>query len=267
MIKETIGTATLYQGDCLEILPTLGKVDVMITSPPYAEQRDYKGMPASEYPDWAVKWVNLGLNLAPNIFVNIKEHSSKGCRSLYVYKMVMAIVDSGADWVDEFVWVKTNPFPIGGTKRLKDGFERVYQFGGAPLYPDQVAEKSKSKWAGDNERRGNKSSFSTNNGSGMDMGSRIVGDLVRPSNVVTFPTECRSTSHPAVFPIDLPRFFVSLATAKGGSVIDPFMGSGTTGVACMNLGREFIGIELEPKYFDIACERITQAQAQGRLFE
>ena len=54
---------------------------------------------------------------------------------------------------------------------------------------------------------------------------------------------------------------------KGNTILDPFMGSGTTGVACMNLGRKFIGIELERKHFDIACERIEAAQAQGRLFE
>ena len=52
-----------------------------------------------------------------------------------------------------------------------------------------------------------------------------------------------------------------------GTILDPFMGSGTTGVACANLGRKFIGIEIEPKYFDIACERIEAAYAQGRLFD
>ncbi len=51
-----------------------------------------------------------------------------------------------------------------------------------------------------------------------------------------------------------------------GTVLDPFMGSGTTGVACMNLGRKFIGIEIEPKYFDIACERIENAQRQQKMF-
>ena len=50
------------------------------------------------------------------------------------------------------------------------------------------------------------------------------------------------------------------------TILDPFMGSGTTGVACANLGRKFIGIEIERKYFDIACERIAAAYAQGRLF-
>jgi site-specific DNA-methyltransferase (adenine-specific) len=52
----------------------------------------------------------------------------------------------------------------------------------------------------------------------------------------------------------------------GSTVLDPFMGSGTTGVACVNHGRKFIGIELEPRYFDIACERIDQAQRQGQMF-
>jgi site-specific DNA-methyltransferase (adenine-specific) len=55
-------------------------------------------------------------------------------------------------------------------------------------------------------------------------------------------------------------------TDLGQTVLDPFMGSGTTGVACANLGRKFIGIEIEPKYFDIACERISAAYAQMRLF-
>jgi DNA modification methylase len=69
--------------------------------------------------------------------------------------------------------------------------------------------------------------------------------------------------HPAQKPVALMRWCVA---KTNGLVIDPFMGSGTTGVACMNLSRKFIGIEIEPKYFDIACERITNAQRQERLF-
>lgn len=70
--------------------------------------------------------------------------------------------------------------------------------------------------------------------------------------------------HPTQKPIELMRWCVSLT--KSETVLDPFMGSGTTGVACANLGRKFIGIEIEPKYFDIACERITNAYRQERLF-
>lgn len=72
--------------------------------------------------------------------------------------------------------------------------------------------------------------------------------------------------HPCPKPIAYSNWLVSRLSAESGLVIDPFMGSGTTGVACMNLGRKFIGIEIEPKYFEIACERIEMAYKQGKLF-
>jgi DNA modification methylase len=73
-------------------------------------------------------------------------------------------------------------------------------------------------------------------------------------------------NHPSPKPIEYMTPLVERVTERGWTVCDPFMGSGTTGVACMNLGRKFIGIEIEPKYFDIACERIENAQRQERLF-
>lgn len=71
--------------------------------------------------------------------------------------------------------------------------------------------------------------------------------------------------HPTTKPIELMRWCADWM-GNPDVVLDPFMGSGTTGVACMNLGRKFIGIEIEPKYFDIACERIENAQRQARMF-
>ena len=76
----------------------------------------------------------------------------------------------------------------------------------------------------------------------------------------------RDTDHPCPKPLKSWTWLVERASLKDETVLDPFMGSGTTGVACMNLGRKFIGIEIEPKYFDIACERIENAQRQDRLF-
>ena len=72
--------------------------------------------------------------------------------------------------------------------------------------------------------------------------------------------------HPCPKPIGWMKWAVSLASSPGDTILDPFMGSGTTGVACVNLGRKFIGIEIEPKYFDIACRRIEEAYKQPRLF-
>lgn len=72
--------------------------------------------------------------------------------------------------------------------------------------------------------------------------------------------------HPCPFPIELVSPIIKASVPPNGSVLDPFMGSGTTGVACAKLGRKFIGIEIEPKYFDIACKRIEDAYRQGDLF-
>lgn len=76
----------------------------------------------------------------------------------------------------------------------------------------------------------------------------------------------RTTDHPCPKPINSWTWLVNRTSLPNETILDPFMGSGTTGVACANLGRKFIGIELEPKYFYIACERIEAAYAQGRLF-
>lgn len=72
--------------------------------------------------------------------------------------------------------------------------------------------------------------------------------------------------HPTQKPLPLMTELVRLFSNKDQTILDPFMGSGTTGVACAKLGRKFIGIEIEPKYFDISCKRIEQAYAQGDMF-
>jgi DNA modification methylase len=72
--------------------------------------------------------------------------------------------------------------------------------------------------------------------------------------------------HPTQKPIGVMSWCISHLPSSTNTILDPFMGSGTTGVACANLGRKFIGIEIEKKYFDIACERIDAAYSQGRLF-
>ena len=88
-----------------------------------------------------------------------------------------------------------------------------------------------------------------------------------PQNVLQFaPVGGDDKSHIAEKPIQLLETLIGI-TARGAIVCDPFMGSGTTGVACVNLGRKFIGIEIERRYFDAACDRIEKAYAQGKLFD
>lgn len=90
-----------------------------------------------------------------------------------------------------------------------------------------------------------------------------IGDTTFRINITSSPG---GELHPCPKPLATMYQLVELGTNYGQVVLDPFMGSGTTGVACMNLGRKFIGIEIEPKYFDIACRRIEDAQRQVRMF-
>jgi hypothetical protein len=78
--------------------------------------------------------------------------------------------------------------------------------------------------------------------------------------------ERQTHGHTVAFPVEIPKRLIVASCVPDGTVLDPFMGSGTTGVACMQLGRKFIGIEIEERYFDIAVERITNAQRQQPLF-
>jgi DNA modification methylase len=94
--------------------------------------------------------------------------------------------------------------------------------------------------------------------------AKALGRL--PNAFATTEATERTIGHPCPKPIGVMLWMVNRASFEGEVVLDPFMGSGTTGVACTKLGRRFIGIEIEPKYFDIACKRIEEAQRQGDLF-
>jgi site-specific DNA-methyltransferase (adenine-specific) len=259
---------TVYAMPCPKMLMVIDaeSVDLIVTSPPYAEKRKntYGGIPADKYVEWFLPIsAELMRVLKPtgSFVLNMKESVDRGERQIYVYELVLALRKQGWLFVDEMIWHKTNPFPTGNRNRLKDGFERCYHFAKTKFFkffPDAVRTKSTSKWAGDNERRKNKGAHRTTNGSGMNMSRRVVGDLVRPSNVVTMPSSSINIEHPAVFPVALPEFFVRLMTEEGDFVLDPFMGSGSTAIAARGLGRRYLGLELSEEYLELSAKRLAR---------
>jgi site-specific DNA-methyltransferase (adenine-specific) len=255
----------VIHGECISSLLGLYSTDgefadLIIFSPPYAQQRKgtYGGIPEEDYPSWMLSVVRACMAILKptgSLVLNIKEHVSQGVRSLYVLETTLLLAKEFR-FVDEFLWVKTNPFPTGSNRRLKDGFERCLHFTKSAdyqFYPNSVLEKSTSKSAGNNEPRKN-----MKNGSGMNMSTRIPWkEKVRPSNVITMPASCLAIQHPAVYPIGLPDFFIRLLTGEGDMVVDPFLGSGTTALAALNLGRRFLGIEQCEEYVQLAESRIA----------
>lgn len=264
--KPALSSSTIYKADASSMLSVMDEesVDLAITSPPYAEKRKkaYGGVPADKYVDWFLPISAALLRvLKPtgSFVLNIKEGTHRGERQTYVYELALALRKQGWLFVDEMIWHKTNPFPTGNRNRLKDGFERCYHFAKTKkfkFFPNEVRTKSTSKWAGDNERRNNKGAHNTTNGSGMNMSRRIVGDLVRPSNVVRMAASSLNIDHPAVFPLGLPEFFIRLMTEPGDTVLDPFMGSGTTALAARGLGRRYEGVELSEDYLLLSVKRL-----------
>jgi len=230
---ETIGNATLYLGDCLEILPTLGKVDAVITDPPYGINTKSDGMgKLSPWGDlinsalWYVAWQRECKRLIEG---PLKDGS--GCmwsfmnwRSLVTFQK--AAMDQGWSIESLLVWDKQWIGP-GGTTGLRPSYELValYAVGGFSIQDRGLPDIQRWKWSS-----------------------------IKPNG------------HPAEKPIEGMEWLIKHSTAPGGIVLDPFMGSGTCGAAAQGMERGFIGIEQDANWFDIACRRIDDAQRQQRLF-
>jgi DNA modification methylase len=216
-----IGNATLYHGDCLEILPTLPKVDAVVTDPPYGialRNGDVDGHRSAR--SFAI--AGDGCTTAGQAVLDIC-----AIGKLPTIAFASPWKPWAGDWRNLIVWDKGGAVGGGGdiATCLKRSWELI-----------QVARN----------------------------GPLIGG---RQESVVRFPSLPSDTAdHIAAKPVPLMEWLLRAFTPAGQTILDPFMGSGTTGVACMNLGRKFIGVELERKYFDIACERIDQAQRQSRMF-
>jgi site-specific DNA-methyltransferase (adenine-specific) len=217
MRKEVIGNATLYLGDCLEVLPTLAPADAVITDPPYGI--GYKG--------------------------SSKPQPVDGKKTIPQLLAMHPIVGDDKDF-DPAPFIDVAPF--------------VLMFG-ANHYAQRLPRGGWHVW--DKLDGAGSDSFSdcefiwTNKPSA----SRIFRYLWKG---ICQAGEKGLRFHPNQKPLALMEWCVQLTS--GAAILDPFMGSGSTGVACMRLGRRFVGIEIEPKFFDIACQRIENAQRQERLF-
>jgi DNA modification methylase len=218
---ERIGDAVLYLGDCREILPTLGKVDAVVTDVPYGISQESNGLRRLDYGEW--------------------DHETATPITLEVLRQLAGVptVVAWCDWRQltaiaetlpgrserPLTWAKPNPPVLNGQNLFLSSTEHAF-YGKMP-------------------------------------GAWFAGGCLKSYWVGPPPPD---REHPTQKPEWLMKACVLATVESGGVCLDPFMGSGTTGVACAKLGRKFIGIEIEPKYFDIACRRIEQAYKQPDLF-
>ena len=241
MSKVIIGDATLYLGDCMDILPTLDKVDAVIGDPPYsvsvagarvvgqpgkgvrlldffADDNDWKAMTAT-----VLDAYDKGTESMPKTVIAWCGHRQIG--------PLIELLEGKGYSTRLLFWSKKCPPPSAPGAGFAQSVEQaVYAY-----LPGRI-------W----------------NGGQYDF-NRFEADSYRHG-------QPGKVEHPTQKPLALMKWNVDKLTDEGQTILDPFMGSGTTGVAAIQLGRKFIGIEREPKYFDIACKRIEQAAAQGKLF-
>jgi len=206
--KEVIGDCTLYLGDCLGIMPTLDKVDAVVTDPPYGlgdwnNRGTNKDRPFDS--DFTQEWDKV-----------IDERHVNAIRNMSKYQILWGgnyFLDHLPRTKQMFIWNKNI---------------RNMHFNDCEI-----------AWC-----------------SGWREASRVF-DL-SPNG--------QKKEHPTAKPLPLMKWCIEKLPDTAKTILDPFMGSGTTGVACAKLGRKFIGIELEEKYFDISCKRIQAAYDQPDLF-
>lgn len=264
--------AKIFLGDCEDILKGFEDncIDLIFTSPPYADRRiyTYGGIKPEEYVDWFLQKSEqfLGVLKPSGTFIlNIKEKAEKGERHTYVLELILALRKQGWLWTEEFIWHKKNCYPGKWPNRFRDAWERLLQFNKtkkfkmfqeAVMIPvgDWVEDRLKNLSEKDKIRFESKSK----SGFGKNISNWLKRDKVYPTNVLHLATECGNRNHSAVFPESLPEWFIKLFTEEGDTVLDPFMGSGTTLMVAKRLRRNSIGIDITPEYYEMVKSKIKE---------
>ncbi|MDR2924507.1 MAG: site-specific DNA-methyltransferase [Azoarcus sp.] len=268
MIKAMQPRSDVYAGDSREVLQTLpeNSVDLIVTSPPYADQRKgtYGGIRTEDYVAWFLSISEPLLRvLKPDgtFILNIKEKVAHGERSTYVMELILAMRQQGWLWTEEFIWHKRNCYPGKWPNRFRDAWERLLQFNKSRkfnMYQEAVMvpmgnwAETRLKNLSETDKRRDHSKVGS--GFGKNISNWLSRDKAYPTNVLHLATECANKSHSAAFPESLPEWFINLFTREGDTVLDPFMGSGTTLFVSRRMGRHAIGIDIIPEY----CEMVER---------
>jgi site-specific DNA-methyltransferase (adenine-specific) len=263
-------------GDCLNALKHFPDncINLIVTSPPYADRRmgSYGGIEPDEYINWFLpisEQLYRVLKPSGSFILNIKENVKNGERLTYVIELILAMKKQDWLWIEEYCWYKKNSYPGKWPNRFRDNWERCLHFAKQKkfmMYQDAVKVPI-GDWARERFKSMSENDFirhisRTNSKFGRNVSNWLNRRKVYPNNVLVFErehhvhpstvlhfaTECTNRNHSAAFPIELPTWFIKLFTKKGDIVLDPFIGVGTTALACVLLDRLFVGIEVLEEY-------------------
>ena len=256
-----MGTVTLWHGDCLELMKNIpdGSVDLTVTSPPYDNLRTYNG----NISQWSFEKFKL---IAEELYRITKDGgvvvwivgdaTIKGSETGTSFRQALYFMECGFNLHDTMIYQKNGTGACGSNKCYWQTFEYMFVFSKGKIKTvNRLTTETTVKQGGSRIK---------NNGE-KKKENRIIDNEKKSvrSNVWVYnvgnANNDDKTGHPAVFPEQLAKDHIISWSNEGDTVLDPFMGSGTTGVACVNTNRNFIGIELDEGYFNIAKERIGKA--------
>lgn len=267
-------------GDSLQSMKELPNnyVDLVVTSPPYEKAKFYGKKVNIYHPDNYVEWflpyfreIHRVLKSSGSFILNINDFCIDKVRHPYIYHLVsksqLEPKQTRLSFYDRYYWVKDNPLPSGNDKRFNSSTEYIFHFCKDPSkikfrmdnvripYADSTLESA--------DKKGGEITYSgatTVNDDGVITKRKTVTRKLNPigkipNNIFNFPKPC-GEKHPAPYHVELPAFFINALTDEGDLVIDPFFGSGTTGLAAMRLKRNWIGFEINPSYIEIAESKL-----------
>jgi len=272
-------TTNIYHGDSKDRLKLLSdnSVDLIVTSPPYADQRKttYGGTHHDKYVKWFLPISEQLLRvLKPSgtFILNIKEKVVQGERSTYVLDLILEMRKQGWLWTEEFIWHKKNCYPGKWPNRFRDAWERLLQFNKHQkfnMYQEEVmvpmGEWANSRLKNLSETDRNRDNSKVGSGFGKNISNWLNRNKAYPTNVLHLATECSNKRHSAVFPEEIPEWFIKLFTQENDIVLDPFMGSGTTLIVAHRMKRNSIGIDIVPEYCRMVQKQLESAESY--LFE
>jgi site-specific DNA-methyltransferase (adenine-specific) len=269
----------VHLGDCLDVLKRYpdATFDLIVTSPPYADQRSstYGGIHPDHYVEWFLPRAEQFLRvLKPtgSFVLNIKEKALNGERHTYVLELIIALRKQGWLWTEEYMWHKRNCYPGKWPNRFRDAWERCLHFTKerkfkmnqeAVMVPMGDWAQSRLKSLGTNDVV--RYDSQVGNGFAKNIANWQGRSMAFPTNVLHLATECGNKRHSAAFPSALPRWFITLFTDPGDSVLDPFVGSGTSLDVALELGRAGVGVDVSDEFVELCRKKL--APLQGVLLE
>ncbi len=273
-VKKAKAVCTVINGDSREVLKSyVNQVDLIVTSPPYADARKkhYDSVHPDDFAEWFLSFHESFYNaLKPNgsLIINIKDKVVDGVRHRFVWYMIEALCKRGWYSIDDYIWHKTNPMPGYWPTRLRDGWEYCFHLSKSkkPYFNADGVRKPIGDWVESRLRKLGENDLSRHNsvnqsGFGRDISKWVGKQTVLPSNVISLALVGKNQGHPAVFPVDLPLFFIKLLCPEDGLVVDPFGGSGTTGLASLSVGRQCVLIDNNSEYCQQAIKRMREEGA------